>query len=285
LPLRAGGGRQTFPNLLGNLKFYAVTQGNSAKASRFLFSGLTIEDKKWMTYVPWTYEMGQLMGQELVDIIIRKLGEARSQVIDDVVINGDGTALYHTKTGIVARAGVAAYPEVRMSTATATRTTFGAIKEDDFLAAQLNLAPSVRDGGVYMLHSDWKIRLKNLKDGEGRPLYLSGGAVSLINGEFFIHGAPVRFSEFVPNVDGGHKVYGLFVNPRYVALGSVPGVVAEAFNTGTIPDADNGEVNLLADDAQALRAKIFFDFELSQVTSKSGANDLGAFTVLRTANA
>lgn len=282
LTLPAGGGKLVFPNLLGNFKFYAVNQGNKAKASRALFSGLSIEDKKWMTYVPWTYEMGQLNGQELVGIIIRKLGEARSETIDDTVINADGTSAYHSKVGIVARAADANYPEVGFSTAAATRTSFGAIKEDDLLAAQLNVAPAVRDGGIYVFHSDWKIRLKNLKDGEGRPLYLSGGAISIINGEYFVHGNPARFSELVPNEDGNNKVYGLFLNPRYVALGSVAGVTAERFNTGSIPAEDGGDdINLLAGDMEALRAKVSFDFELSQVLS----NDKGAFTVLRTANA
>lgn len=283
LPLSVAGGRVTFPNLTGELQFYAVAQGNEAKASRFLFAGIQIEDRKWMAYIPWTNDMGSMMGAQLVGIIVRKLAEARAGVIDDTVMNGNGQSAYHGKVGIITRASSASHPEVRLSTAAATHTTFASIDDADFINAKLDIAPGARAGLIWAFHPDWDIRFRNIRDAEGRPIYKTGGELSMENGQWFIGGRPVVFSEKVPNEDGTSEPYAILCNPQYVALGNVPGITAEQFNTGSIPDSESGTINLLSQDASCIRSKIFFDFELSNVTVTSGGNALGAFTVLRTA--
>lgn len=283
VPLSVGGGERVYPNLLGELEFHAVAEGNDGAVSKFTFSGMKLQDRKWMTYVPWTNEAAGLMGERLVSLIVRKLGEAAAKSKDDTGLNGDGTSKYHNIKGIITRASDASHPEVRMSTAAATHTSFGAIDEKDFNQAQLDIAPSLRSGGFYILHTDWEVRLREIVDGENRPLYLTGGAISFREGRWFIWNRPVLFSDKAPNEDGVSKVYGVFYNPNYLAFGEVPAMSADRFDTGTLPAKEGGTINLLSQDKAAIRAKIFYDLELSQATVESSSTTLGAFTVLRTA--
>lgn len=283
IPMRVGGGRQIVPNLLGEITFHAVNQGNEAKASRFTFSGIALEELKWMAFVPWTNEMGAAAGQKLVELILRKLGEASAKTKDNAVINGDGTSVYNNLVGLIDRSASADYAEVRLSTAATGNTSFATIDVNDFANAQLDIAPSLRSQGVYGLHTDWEVRLQQIVDAENRPYYLSGGPISVVNGQYRIWNKPVFFSEAVPNTDGVSKPYGFFFNPNYLAFGDVGAFSAEELTEATIQDENGNNINLGAQDMRALRIKQYFDYELSQLTVSSGGNNLGAFTVLETA--
>ncbi|MBN2365726.1 MAG: phage major capsid protein [Calditrichaeota bacterium] len=283
IPMSVGGGRQILPNLLGDITFHAVNQGSEANASRFTFSGIALEELKWMAFVPWTNEIGATVGERLVNMIVRKLGEASAGIKDDAAINGDGTSTYHNLKGLVERSGDANFPEVRLSTAITTHDSFAEIDEDDFINATLDVAPSIRNRGIFVLHPDWRVALRKIKDTEGRPLYLSGGAISYVDGVVSIFGHKVVFTEKCPNTDGVSKEYGIFYVPEYFAFGDVGAFSVEELTEATIKDVNGSDIRLASQDMRALRVKQFFDYELSQLTISSGGNDLGAFTVLRTA--
>ena len=284
VPMTVGGGKQVIPNVLGKIKFYATGEGQSSKASRFTFKGLALEDMKWMAWVPWTNKMGQAAGERLVNLILQKIGEGSAETKDDAAINANGSSDYHNLKGLVQRSGEASSPEVRLSTAATGNNAFEKIDESDFSKARLDVAPSVRSGGIYVLHTDWEVYLTEIKDNEGRPLYRSGGVISFTNGQWSIYGRPVFFTEAMPNEDGASKVYGIFYNPDYFAFGDVGAFASEQFDQATITADDDGDDIKLADqDMKALRLKMYFDYEMSQLTVNSGGTKLGAFTVLRTA--
>lgn len=285
VPLSVGGGRQILPNLLGEITFHAVNQGSEANASRFTFNGLVLEDRKWMAFIPWTNEMGAAAGERLVELIMRKLGEASAGIKDDTVINADGTSTYHGFTGLINRSDDAGEAYVRKSTAATGNTSFDSIDEDDFLNATLDVAPLIRSAGIYVLHTDWRVRLAKIKDNDGRPLYLSGGAISRSSeNNWTIYGHRVVFTEKAPNTDGTSADYGIFCNANYLAFGDVGMFSAEELSEATIKDENGNNIRLASQDMRAMRVKEFFDVEFSQLTISSGGNDLGAFTVLETAS-
>lgn len=285
VPLSVGGGRQILPNMLGEITFHAVNQGSEANASRFTFNGIALEDRKWMAFVPWTNDMGAAAGERLVQLIMRKLGEASAGIKDDTVINANGTSTYHGITGLVNRSDDAGEAYVRKSTAATGNASFASVDEDDFLNATLDVAPSIRSRGIFVLHTDWKVRLAKIKDNEGRPLYLSGGAISRsAENQWTIYGHRVVFTEKAPNTDGASADYGIFCNPSYLAFGDVGMFSAEELTEATIKDENGSDIRLASQDMRALRVKEFFDVEFSQLTISSGGNDLGAFTVLETAS-
>lgn len=285
MPLGPGDGRVKLPNLVGELTFYAVNETQEAKASSMTFSALTLESLKWMTYIPWSNEMDAARGAMLAQIVIRKLGEALARMRDNAIVNGNGTSEYHNKKGFITRSASADHPEVRLSTAANGNNAFAKVTPDDFLTATLDVAKSIRERGRFALDPDWRVFLKQMVDGEKRPHYLSGGPVQVINGEYFVHGYPVDFTEAIPDEDGASKTYGVFYVPEFFAFADNGQFVIEQFNTGSIPNADGTkEINLLSQDMKAARVKTFFDFELSQLTKTYGGTKLGAFTVLRTAS-
>lgn len=287
-PMSIADGSKKVPNLLGDLKFYAVNEGSEAKASSFTFSGIELKVLKWMTYIPWTAEMDELQGRRLVEIILRKLGKAVARLRDNVIVNADGTSDYHNLKGLITRSADASFKEVRESTAASGHDAFGKIDPDDFLISTLDIAKSLRDKMRFALDPDWRVYLKQMKDENGIPYYKNGSSViSIMNGEYFIHDVPVDFTEAIPSTDGAGKVYGVGYVPEYYAFADNGQFVIEQFNTGSIPNEDGKKdaINLLSQDMKAARAKTFFDFELSQVTKDDNGTEKGAFTVLKTASA
>jgi HK97 family phage major capsid protein len=283
IPMEVGGGRQILPNMLGEITFHATNQGNEAKASRFTFSGLSLEEMKWMAFVPWTNEMGSAAGQRLVQLVMRKLGEGSARIKDDAAINADGTSTYHNLKGLLNRSNDSNFPEVRRTTAASGHTSFSDIDDEDLLNAKLDVAPSIRGRGIYVMHPDWDVRLRKIKDNDGQPLYRTSGEISLEDGQWFISGRPVYFTEKAPNTDGTSAAYAIFYVPDYFAFGDVGAFSTEELTEATIKDENDNDIRLASQDMRALRIKEFFDFELSQLTISSGGNDLGAFTVLETA--
>jgi len=286
LPLGPGDGRVKLPNLLGQLTFYAVNEGAEARASKLTFSAVTLEGNKYMTYVPWTSEMGEVAGARLARILITKLGEALARMRDEAVVLADGTSDYHNRKGFVTRSASSSYPEVRLSTAASGNATFATVDPDDFLNATLDVAKGIREKGRFALDPDWKVYLRQMKDANSIPYFSNGsGVISIINGQFFIYGYPVDFTEAIPSTDGASKTYGVFYVPEYYAFGDNGGFSMEEFNTGQIPDEDgtSNAINLLSQDMKAARVKTFFDFTFSSLTKTYDGTAYGFATVLRTA--
>src|SRR5690606_31721662 len=129
------------------------------------------------------------------ELMMTKIGEASARVKDNAAINANGTSKYHNLKGLLLRSTSSDFPEVRLSTALTGHNTLDEIDANDFNQARLDVAPSIRSRGIYILHPDWEIRLAGIVDNEGRPLYLCGGAISQVNGRWFIWGRPVVFTE------------------------------------------------------------------------------------------
>jgi len=285
VPMSVGDGSRKIPNLLGQLTFYAVNEGSEAKASKLTFSGIKLEQNKWMTYVPWTNEMDEAQGRRLMNILLRKLGKALARMRDEAVVNADGTSTYHNLKGLVNRSTDAEHPEVRESVAATGNNSFSAVDPDDFLDATLDIAKSIREGTRFALDPDWRVYLKKMKDNDGNYYYRNGdGTISIEGGEYMIHGYPVDFTESIPSTDGADNVYGVAYVPEYYAFADNGRFSVEQFNTGQIPDSDGNSnaINLLSQDMKASRVKTFFDFELSQLTKTENGTEKGAFTVLKT---
>lgn len=273
-------GREIFPNVTGQLTFYAVNEKEEALSSRMTFQGIALEDSKWMTYVPWSSEIEGLKGRMLVEIIVRKLGEGLARAQSNSIVNADGTSTYHNKVGIVARSADADYPEVRLSTAASGNTTFATVTPFDILNAKLDLIPSIRSRARLVLHPDWEVYLLQMLDADNNPYFSNGsGVVAFINGQYSVFNIPVEFDEAIPNTSGTSNTYGVLFVPEYFVFGTSPNFAMDSLDQATIPDEDGTDIRLAAMDMKAIRAKAFFDFELSQLTK----NNLSAFTVLRTA--
>lgn len=286
LPLGPGDGRVKLPNLLGQLTFYAVNEGAEAKASKLTFSAVVLEGNKYMTYIPWTSEMGEVAGTMLARILIKKLGEALARMRDDAVVLADGTSTYHNRKGFVTRSASSDYPEVRLSTALTGHASFATIDPDDFLSATLDVAKSIREQGRFALDPDWRVYLKQMKDANDIPYYRgSEGVISVQGDQYYIHGYPVDFTESVPSTDGASKTYGVFYVPEHYAFGDNGSFTMEEFSTGQIPDEDGNAdaINLLSQDMKAARVKTFFDFTFSSLTKTYDGTAYGFATVLRTA--
>ena len=280
MPLQVGSSVK-IPNYTGSFTFYAVNEGSEVASSTTSFKGIQLKDNKWMCIVPWTNELDAAAASKLVPIINLKLGEGWAGTIDQAVINGDGTSTYWNKVGFISRAASATYPEVITATAATGHNTYAEIDDVDLTNGSLSVAPGIRQRGVYVFHPDWDVRLAQIKDLNGVPIYRSGGLIAKNGNQWFINGRPVYFTEKMPNTDGASKNYGLFYVPSYLAFGEAGAFMAEQLTEASILASDGAtRIYLGSQDMRALRVKGFFDFEFSPLVSDS----LGAFAVLETAS-
>jgi HK97 family phage major capsid protein len=272
-----GGARIKIPNILGRFTFQAVTETGEILVDRIAFKGMELDNLKWALFVPWSNELEGVRGAQLVDVFIRKLGQAYGDLADSVIINADGTSTYHNIKGLTNRALDSACTWVRKSAAKATRTTFAALQQDDWNAAKMDLAASLRSGAFYVAHPDREIELEN-------ALYAATANnpvkwVTKVGDQMFINNLPIFFTDRFPNTDGADKAYAALVNADYIAIADGGSFVTDLFDQASIKDKDGTTINLASSDMKALRVKTFMDVEFSPITD----GGKGAFTVLFTA--
>jgi HK97 family phage major capsid protein len=276
-----GGGRIKIPNIMGDLTFSAVNETSDILVDEFQFKGLELDDLKWGLFLPWSNEVEGVRGAQLVSIFIAKLAEAYAKLVDNVVINANGTSTFHNIQGLVARAGVATSPWVRKSAAGSGRNTFAAVLAEDWNNARKDVAPSLISTGIYVAHPHRQIELLNelSKGSNANPVKW----VTQIGDQMFVHGRPIYFTEAFPNSDGSNVPYAAYVDPRYIAVADAGSFVTELFTEATIKTKSGGTINLASQDMKALRIKAFMDVELGNATVTDGGVQRGAFTVLYTA--
>jgi HK97 family phage major capsid protein len=272
-----GGARIKIPNILGRFTFQAVTETGEILIDRIAFKGMELDNLKWALFVPWSNELEGVRGAQLVDVFIRKLGQAFGDLADDVVINADGTSAYHNIKGFVNRSADAACTWVRKSSAKSTRDAFAKIQQDDWNAAKMDIAASLRSGSIYVAHPDREIELEN-------ALFAATAAnpvkwVTKVGDQMFINNIPIYFTDRFPNTDGADKPYAALVNAEYIAIADGASFVTDLFDQASIKDKDGTTINLASSDMKALRVKTFMDVEFSPITD----GGKGAFTVLYTA--
>lgn len=277
-----GGGRIKIPNVLGELAFQAVNQRSEILVDSLTFQALNLDDLKWALFVPWTNEMDYVRGAQIVGIVIQKLGQAFAKLFDNIGINGNGTSTYHNIKGLVTLAADTTCAYVAKVDATSGRTSFAAIDGDDWLNAQLDIAPGARTGMRYVAHPDRKINLINKLTAATAANPVKW--ITMVGDQMFIHGVPIDFTEAFPNTDGTAKPYAALVNFGHVAIADRGSFTAELFETGSIKTTAGDTLNLLSQDMKALRVKAFADLGFSPVTVTDEANvTLGSFAVLYTA--
>jgi HK97 family phage major capsid protein len=276
-----GEGKKKVPNIMGGLKFYAVNEGSDIKVSKFTFRGLELAENKWALVIPWTNEIDSKRGAQLAQLIIVELAQAFAALLDDVVINADGTATYHNIKGLTVRANDAQADWVRKSSAASGNDSFAKIKGSDWNNARKDVAPSLISRGIYVAHPHRQIELMNLLTD---PSNANESKFITVEGDqMFIFGRPIYFTEAFPTTDGANVPYAAYVAPGHIAYGTDGGFITDLLTESTLLTDGGDEVRLGSQDMKALRVKTHMDVEFSPVTVDDNGTKKGSFAVLYTA--
>ena len=254
------------PGATGAMTASAVAEGGAIASKMRAFKAVSLNPKKWAVIVPWTYEANLEAGPRILEDALFGIGLAFERAKDGAMFNGDGGSTYNSITGILAKAGTAAYDLA------ATKDSFDDITADDLILMRRQLPAAIRSQGAYAFHPDMEAKLRTLKDGNGSYIY----AYNSDTGVATLAGRPVGYTEVLPAItaDAEETAFGVFGAFRYWKVANGEGMSSEDLTQASVTDADTGTaINLATQDMRALKVRSFFDM---------GTNFAEAFCVIST---
>lgn len=257
LPLEQGERRQ-FPQVLGTITFSAVNEFNEVTGQQFNLGSITLNAHKWAALVPWSNEMEETAGGQLLPIVNRKIAIGSAKFKDDVVLNGDGGSSYHGIKGIFQRA---ADGDITQRAADSGASSFSALTSVDWLKLQLALPASIRSQGVYVTHPDRRYDLLELADNSDEFHFYMPNTESNDLAVDRLWGRPIHYTDQHPNTDSTGEEYAAYFHPDFLAFGRSNSLSTKLLDQATIEDPDGNDLRLAASFAQALRVREDADFE------------------------
>lgn len=275
------GQADTFTHVTGDIKvnasnngvvFNAVAEGAEIASSKNSFSSITLNPQKWAAIVPYTFEINEEAGAQVISDIQRAIGIGAARAEDDTGFNGDGTAAYNGVTGIFNDGGVPTY------TMGAGSVDFSDISAEDVFLSRNLAIPGTRMTAGYVAHPDMEAIFRNMRNGDGTLLYMFNSD----DRPNTLGGRPVYYTEALPDqADSAISTsFLLWGDLRFWKVAFGPNMSSEELREGTIqasdPPGTGAPINLATMDARALKVREFFDM---------GTNFPGAFVQIETAAA
>jgi HK97 family phage major capsid protein len=246
-------GDAKLPNVSGRLTAFAVNEASTIKARKADFGSVTLDPMKWGVIVPWTQEMSDEVGAQFVAKVVELAGEAFANEMDATVLTADGTATYHSLTGLLSLAGVG---EATMASGDGN---FNDIDYDDLIDLRAACDVGVKARGDYIIHPDFEETFLKFKDGAGHYLFPAASGVERATGR------PIHFTEVMPakstsDVSTSFALYGDF---SFVSMGIGQTLQVALLTEATIQDVDDlSLIHLAATDSQALRFTMHWDVKV-----------------------
>jgi HK97 family phage major capsid protein len=229
------------------LSMFWTDEGGEKQSTQPTFDIVTLTLKKLAAIIPFTDEVLEDSGIDLVGLVAQLVREATDKEVDTQFFMGDGTVW----TGIFRDTSIPA-------TELATDVTAAGLRPEDIIALADNTPLGVN--GRYAMHRTVLSKIRTLRqnaDGTGDYLYnpLGGGAFGTINN------APVELLEAAPTyasatATGANLPIMMFGDfKRGVAYGEKSDIRFKLLDQATITDVDGTTtINLAQQDMTALRA-------------------------------
>ena len=242
-------GSTKVPRISGRFDAFAVNEAAAIKARKANFAVSTLDPEKWGVLVPFTAEMEIEVGAQLTQIIMILAGEAFARAEDQTVFIADGTATYHSLTGLLESGTIGEH------ILAATNTSFANLAWEDLIDMRGAVDPGARGPqSAYVFHHDVEDILAKMQDGQGRYIFGDGQGGTRITR---IQGRPVYYTEAMPDIsaDAISTSFGLFGDFRLVTIGFQRDLQAKLLTEATIldPADDTTPFYLATQDAMAIR--------------------------------
>lgn len=253
-------GTTKIPNVSGRPVVFATNEASIIKSRKANFSSVSLDPKKWGVIVPWSNEMSEEAGAQVVAKIIQLVGEAFALAEDQVVFVADGTSTYHSKTGILADSGVAVY------TLGAGDTGFDDITYADLILMRTKVAAGTRAQASYVAHPDMEDVFALMTDPSGQYVFGGGRGADGIDR---IGGRAVYYTEAMPSLadTAAGTPFMTFGDYSFATIGFQRNLTAALLTEARIQDVDDSSfIDLAAQDSQALRFTAMWDVQRGLAT-------------------
>ena len=232
-----------------DLEIYDTDEAGHKKSTSLTYKQKTLAWKKWAGILPLTDELNEDSAVDLWNDAIQRFSRAYAKKADQLVFtanlsggNNKKGILYETGTNQVTLAG----------------DSIEDITYEDLVDMIYGVPSQSANTGAFWLNRDIIPVLMKLKDDQNRPLWIPSireGAPATILGK------PYYEVSVLPSLTDSESSlpFMAFGDLRYVTLGERTDIQMKVFDTGTVggvgeDDTEGNEINLMTQDAQALRA-------------------------------
>ena len=237
-------GSHKIPNTTGRPEVFAVNEGAMIRSRKAVFGEGTLDPKKWGIITAWSTEMSDEVGVQFVNKIVEQVGRSFAEAEDKTVLVADGSATYHSITGLLNLAGVG---EFVMNSGD---TNFDNMTYEDGLDLMLSVPVGARRlGSTHVFHQDFELIWAKFKDTAGQYIYPPNSEITRLV-------RPARFTEVMParTDSAADTAFGVFGDFSLVTLGFQRGLNVKLLDQATIQDVDDSTpIHLGSQDMVALR--------------------------------
>ena len=246
-------GSHKVPNVSGRPKVFAVNEGSPIKARKATWGSVTLDPFKWGLIVPYSSEMNDEVGAQWVAKSTEQAGRSFAEMEDETVLIADGTAAYHSLTGIIA--GLAGVVQHTLPTGD---TSFNDWSYAQGIEAMKVTPAGNRSMGAHVLHPDMQLVMATFVDPANQYIYPPNTEPERLVRR-------VVYTEAMPDItdDAVSTNFHAFGDFSFVTMGFQRGVTAKLLDQATILDTDDTtEIHLGASDSLAIRFTARWDVKI-----------------------
>lgn len=224
------------------ISFTKTSEATAQNAQKLTYDAATVALEKYIATLVMTSEIVEDAAVDMFQDAANEIARARAKLFDQLVFT-DST--YGLLSPTIAKA-------YATQTVGAAITNFDA---DDAMNAKYKVVGSVRRNGRYFMHpSVWNV-LRQTKEATTGG-YLFGAVGSEVTP--MIDGVPVELVDVMPEYGtiGANKAFAVFGDLSRVMIHVKRLLETKVFDSGVVKDAGGADINLITQDAWAMRATL-----------------------------
>lgn len=236
-----------------DVEIFDTAESGVKKSTKMSYAEKTLLWRKFAGILPITDELTEDSAINLWNDATNRFARAFAKKEDELIFV-ETVGVSPKNKGILYVSGT---KSVVMS-GTGSDDSFLDLAYDDLVDMITGVPTASAANGKFYFHREILGIVMKLKDSEGRPIWLQGvqsGAPATILGK------PYELVEVMPALadDAPNTPFMIFGDLKYSTLGERTGLVLKMFDSGTVGDPDEEDqdantINLLTQDAQAMRA-------------------------------
>lgn len=222
--------------------FTKVGEATTANAQKLTYAAATATLDKYILNIVVTSELLEDAAINIWNDVAQQVAKARAKLFDQLVFT-DSTY------GILSAASGDTYKTQTIGTAITDADA------DDFMNARYQVKSSARKNGRYFMHPSVWNKLRQTKEATTGG-YLFGGVGQSVTP--MIDGVPVELVDVLPEYGDitANEAFAVFGDLSRIKIHVKRLLETKIFDAGTVPDAGGSDVNLISQDAYAMRATL-----------------------------
>jgi len=243
------------PGVQGVVEVDAVNENSAISGKAFTTQNVELDPKKWGGIHPFTTEMDEEVGAQYVDNVVEAFGVGFAKAEDETVFTADGTASYHSITGLLEDSSINEF------VLKSGNTEFDDLEYNAWLDGMKELDPELFAEAQTFFHPFLMFTFHQMTGDGDDILYPFGEDLPEV----------VEFSEALPgsSSSGADTSFGVAGDLSYIHMAVQRDVTIDILREGIVQNSSGNDVNLATQDAQAIRATARWDVDRNDLSDSA----------------